>query len=86
MKLSQYLYAFNHIMSKGVKRENVYYCNDLFVWHDMDGYTCYIGYKDLTMTLYFHGKHSYDFQEKSTLNDFGRLIQSLLPERAKSEA
>lgn len=86
MKLSQYLYAFNHIMSKGVKRGNVYYAGELFAWHDMDGYTCYIGYKDLTMTLHFHGIHSYDYQDKKTLNDFSHLVQSLLPKLAINES
>jgi len=80
MKLSHYLYLFNHLISKGVKREGVYHFGELCAWHDIDGYTCYIGYKDLTMSLYFHSRFSYDYQEKSTFKDFGLLVDNIFTE------
>ena len=51
------------------------YCDgDLSAWHEMDGYTCYLGYKDLTITLMFHGQLSYDFDHKATLNEFNQIV------------
>tara|TARA_B110000467_G_C18298274_1_gene469553 strand:- start:1185 stop:1442 length:258 start_codon:yes stop_codon:yes gene_type:complete len=79
MKMSNYLYVFNHVISKGEKREGVFYSDELFAWHDIDGYACYIGYKDLTMTLYFHGQFSYDYQDKRTFKDFDLLVESIVP-------
>lgn len=85
MKLSQYLYVFNHIRTKGIKTKDVYYNGDLFAWHDIDGYTCYLGYKDLTLTLYFHGKHAYEYQDKKTLKKFEQLVKKVLEPLAVNE-
>lgn len=85
MKISQYLYVFNYICTKGVKSENIYYLNDFFTWHDFDGYTCYIGYKDVVLTLHFHGKHSFTYQDTSSFKSFVEKIQDFLPESITSE-
>ena len=80
MNLSHYLYIFNHITSHGENRQGISYFEELSAWHDFDGYTCYIGYKDLTMTLYFHGRFSYDYLEKATLSAFTKLVKNKLTE------
>lgn len=75
MKLHKYLALFNQVISHGQKQDDgKYLLNELLAWHDHDGYTCYIGYKDLTMTLYFHSKHAYDFQDEQTLALFESLV------------
>jgi hypothetical protein len=76
--MSHYLYVFNHVISNGEKRQGKYYFDALSVWYDIDGYTCYIGYKDLTMSLYFHSRFSYDYQEESTLKAFALLVDNTL--------
>ncbi|PKI17332.1 DUF3081 family protein [Colwellia sp. 12G3] len=76
INISHYLYVFNHLLDKGVNREGKRHCGELSVWHDMDGYTCYIGYKDLTMSLYFHNRFAYDYQDESTLKAFMLLIDN----------
>jgi hypothetical protein len=75
MNNSQYLYIFNHVITKGVNRDGKFYFGELSAWHDFDGYTCYLGYKDLTMTLYFHNRFSFDYQEESTLKAFSLLVE-----------
>jgi hypothetical protein len=46
-------------------------------WHDFDGYTCYLGYKDLVMHVYFHSQFSYDYADRKTLIDFERLVEHM---------
>ena len=53
MNMSRYLYVFNYVLSNGTKRQGKYHFGELSAWHDFDGYTCYIGYKDLTMSFTF---------------------------------
>ena len=77
MKLSKYLYAFNHVISNGRNEEGVYSLGELTAWHDFDGYTCYLGYKDLVMHVYFHSQFSYDYADRKTLIDFERLVEHM---------
>lgn len=85
MKISQYLYVFNYICTKGLKTEGVFYHEEIFAWHEKDGYTCYIGYKDLVLTLHFHGNNSFTYQNKNTLEEFSEVIKGCLPESILSE-
>jgi len=81
MNMSNYLYIFNQIVTDGDAREGRFYLDEFSAWHDFDGYTCYIGYKDLTMTLYFHNRFSFDYSDKATLNKFNQLVEKKQPEK-----
>ena len=72
------LSAFNEIITKGERVDSEYQLSGVKAWHDYDGYTCYIGYKDLTLTLLFHGKLSMDYQDKKTLAEFYDKIEKIL--------
>jgi DUF3081 family protein len=72
------LSAFNEIITKGERVDSEYQLSGVKAWHDYDGYTCYIGYKDLTLTLLFHGKLSMDYQNKKTLAEFYDKIKKIL--------
>lgn len=80
MIISHHLYVFNYVISYGRLYQGKYYLDELCAWHDFDGYTCYFGYKDLTMSLFFHNTFDYDYQEKSTFKDFTVLIEQLYSE------
>ena len=80
MNLSLHLNVYNHIISHSEKHADKYVLGDLSAWHDFDGYTCYIGYKDLVMTLYFHSRFSFDYKDEATYNGFSSLIESMQPE------
>ena len=77
--MSGYLYVFNHVLSNGIKQQGKFHFGELTAWHDFDGYTCYIGYKDLTMSLYFHSRY-FEYQEKATLKAFKLLIDKTVLE------
>ncbi len=77
MQLHKYLALFSHLISNGLKQEDgKYQLEELCAWHDHDGYTCYIGYKDLTMSIYFHSRYAYDFDDEHTLSSFESLVES----------
>jgi hypothetical protein len=80
MKLSKYLYAFNHVISEGRKEADAYFLGELTAWHDFDGYTCYIGYKDLVMNIYFHSQFSCDYANRETLKEFEQLVEYMTKE------
>ena len=76
--LFDYLSIFNKIVSNGDKLDGKYLYQGITAWYDYDGYTCYLSYKDLTLTLLFHGKYSYEFCYKKTMSDFVIKISRLL--------
>lgn len=80
MNLSDHLYIFNHIISNGEKKAGKFHLNALSAWHDLDGYTCYIGYKELILSFYFHGRFSYDYTQDDTFKEFDSLINNSISE------
>ncbi|NMP30394.1 DUF3081 domain-containing protein [Thalassotalea sp. M1531] len=76
MKIHKYLTLFNQAISLGQKQsDGKYKLNEVEAWHDHDGYTCYLGYKDLVMTIYFHNKYAYDYEDPNTLTSFELLVE-----------
>jgi hypothetical protein len=64
------LHIFDMVSSKGKKYDGVWELENIRAWHDFDGYTCWLAYKDLTATLLFHGKLSVEYEDIDTLNEF----------------
>lgn len=85
MALHKYLSVFNHIIEQGDKRDNKYHSHGLSAWHDFEGYTCYLGYQGLTMTIYFHNKYTYDSPSSQTQAEFESLIDKLISDKAFHE-
>jgi Protein of unknown function (DUF3081) len=83
MQLHKHLALFNKVISQGEKLGNgKYQLKQVLAWHDHDGYTCYLSFKDLTMTLYFHNKYAYDYEEEVTLTEFERLVERITRQSA----
>jgi hypothetical protein len=80
MKLSQYLYVFNKVVATGDKRDEKFYLDGISAWHDFDGYTCYLSYKDMTLSLYFHGRFLFDYEDEQSLKQFNRLVKKYYPQ------
>jgi hypothetical protein len=86
MKLSQYLYVFNQIISEGKKHDDKYCLHGLTAWHDLDGYTCYLSYKGVTMSMYFHGRFAFDCEDEAELQPFNKLVQKIYSPPVTSNA
>jgi hypothetical protein len=73
-----FLQIFDLISTKGVKSEGSYEFLGIKALHDFDGYTCWITYKDLTITLLFHGKFSVEYKHEDTFNEFNNKMNTLI--------
>ncbi|MEL0630075.1 DUF3081 family protein [Psychromonas aquatilis] len=78
MKKRHLLQVFELITRKGDKFDSVYTYNDISASQDLDGYTCWLSFKDLTVTLLFHGAYDLDYQSDETLKIFFKKIANLL--------
>jgi len=72
------LQAFDLVTTNGSKSNGSYELSGIRASHDFDGYTCWLAYKDLTVTLLFHGAVDFDYQEQDTLDLFFKKISNLL--------
>jgi hypothetical protein len=75
------LQIFDLITTKGIKTDSTYTYSDISASHDFDGYTCWLSYKDLTVTLLFHGSYDLDYKEEDTLKIFFKKIANLLEDK-----
>ena len=82
-KMRHILETFEIVTSKGIKKNNEYQLSEMRAWHDFDGYVCWLGYKDLTITLLFHGKYQLDYQHSETVSEFFKKSASLLSSEHK---
>lgn len=73
-----YLQAFNIILTAGDKVDEGFEFQGIRAFHDFDGYTCWLKYRDLTLTLKFHNDYHLDFTHKETLNHFIKKVDELL--------
>jgi hypothetical protein len=80
LEMMDFLSVFNRIITAGEKSNSHYELYGLTAWHDYDGYTCCLAYKDLTLTLLFHGKYSFDYEKKQTMIDFVEKMKKMLTE------
>ena len=85
VKLRDFLQIYDSITSEGIKIDGVYEYLGLRAWHDFDGYTCWIGYKDLTITLLFHGRFEIDYKYEDTLKQFYKKVSELIINSTKSD-
>jgi hypothetical protein len=85
IKLRDFLQIYDSITSEGIKVDGVYEYLGMSAWHDFDGYTCWIGYKDLTITLLFHGRFDIDYKYEDTLKQFYKTVSTLIVNSPKSD-
>jgi hypothetical protein len=78
LKSRDFLKIFDLVSTKGIKLEGTYEYLGIRAWHDFDGYTCWLAYKDLTITLLFHGKLGVDYQQADTFHEFYKRVNSLI--------
>jgi hypothetical protein len=76
LKARDFLIVFNLILTDGVKVEGEHNFLGIRAWHDFEGYTCWLAYKDLTVTLLFHGSFFIDYEQKDTLDEFYKKVNS----------
>lgn len=73
-----YLHVFNLITSKGAKKGSTYELEGIVASQDFDGYTCWLAYQDLTITLLFHNKYQFDYTNDETVDRFVKKVDRML--------
>jgi hypothetical protein len=82
LKKTRLLEVFNLITTHGNKIDGSYELSNIRASHDFDGYTCWMAYKDLTITLLFHGQYSLDYKEEKTVREFTHKVLELLEDKS----
>ncbi|MBM7037159.1 DUF3081 family protein [Vibrio ulleungensis] len=75
------LLLFDVIVSTGHYSEGARELSGIKAWHDYDGYTCWLSFKDLTLTITFHGGLLIECDHKQTRDEFDLQGQRLLASR-----
>ena len=75
---NKYLQLFNIILTKGTRCDNGFELDGINAYHDFDGYTCWLSYQDLIITLFFHGKYKAEYQHLDTKKRFTEKMMSLI--------
>jgi len=81
LKKQNLLRIFDLVTTKGCKLKDAYELSGIRASYDFDGYTCWLTYKDLTVTLLFHGSHDFNYQQKDTIDIFFKKISNLLADQ-----
>lgn len=75
--IKQLLNVFNKITRDGVKKDDSYVLNQIAAWTDFDGYTCFLQYQDVKVSIYFHNKYHVEAINERSLEAFEALIAKM---------
>ncbi len=75
--LKHSLSVFNFICEKGQRINNKYEFEGLTAWSDFDGYTCYLAFNQVTLTMFFHGKYHLSYDKASQFTAFNNKLKSI---------
>jgi len=81
LKKQNMLQVFNLVITHGNKEQGFYELAGIRASHDFDGYTCWLAYQDLTISLLFHGSYDFDYKDDKTLEMFFKKVTKLLAEK-----
>lgn len=73
-----FLQIFDAVSSRGERIDGAYEASGIRARHDFDGYTCWLEYKDLTVTLGFHGKLMVEYDKADSWTEFYNQSQQLI--------
>lgn len=77
LSIKQALNVFAKITKYGQKREEEYYLNGLWASSSFDGYTVMIRDELVTLYVYFHNTHKFDFSKTSQLEVFMKKLADI---------
>ncbi|WP_305405408.1 DUF3081 domain-containing protein [Photobacterium leiognathi] len=83
LTIKEFLRVFDHIRSIGKPLDSKYLLEDIYAWHDYDGYTCWLNYRDVTVTLMFHGSLKVEYEKHTNYVDFTKRCLSLIANNAQ---
>ena len=76
--LKQCLLVYNKVTSQGALLDGKYQLSGVKAWSDFDGYHCFLEYRDVVMTLMFHGKYDIQFSDPEAVKRFEKKLNSFV--------
>lgn len=70
INIKDFLSVFERVRNQGEKINNEYKLGEIIASHDYDGYTCWLNYRDVTVTLMFHSGLKIKKKNKTNYSDF----------------
>lgn len=77
--LKHSLSVFNYICEHGERDSGKYQLEGVSAWHDFDGYTCYLQFNQVTLSMFFHGKYQLEYATQAEFNAFELKISRMKP-------
>jgi hypothetical protein len=81
LKKRNMLQVFNLVITHGNKQQDFYELAGIRASQDFDGYSCWLAYQDLTISLLFHGSYDFDYKNDKTVEMFFKKITKLLEDK-----
>ncbi len=75
LDIARYLLVFNQILSRGERIDQHYHYPDMEAWHDFDGYTCFLAFHGVTLTMFFHGHYQLDYPNQKAFSAFQDKVE-----------
>ena len=72
--LKRCLLIFDKVLSLGEKQGEKHHYLGLVAWTDFDGYTCFLAFNNVTLTMMFHGKYEIEFADQDSLTKFEKKL------------
>lgn len=72
--LKRCLLIFDKVQTLGEKQGDKHVYQGLTAWTDFDGYTCFLAFNDVTLTMMFHGKYDITFSNEENLAKFEKKL------------
>lgn len=73
-----FLRVFDCVCASGDRMDNQYRLGEMYASHDYDGYTCWLNFRDITVTLMFHGSLKIKFDKPSNYSDFIKQCSAII--------
>lgn len=77
LDIKQAMRVFNQVQTHGEKRQGRYYWRQLEASSDFDGYTLYLNYQNVKLSLFFHNSYHISFNTRQELDQFYQLLANL---------
>lgn len=77
LNLIKYLNIYNLITRCGEYQDGKYIYQQVEAWQDFDGYTCFLSFNDVTLTMMFHGRYDVSSPNDMAYHSFIKKLDEI---------
>jgi len=75
--ISQALRVFDKVVTHGKKHEDKYTLQGITAWSAIDGYTVKLENDEVSVSIYFHNRYEFDYQNSRQLETFINKLKAI---------